>query len=133
MPYAAIRYDVIPGHEDEIAEIFANFRRVSTPVLKNEQGEEVGQLLGSAVFISGEIVIRVIHYEGDFRAIGRHMGQQSGVHDLEGKLAKYLKTQRDTSTPEKFAEYFRNANMRCIAQLTKDNYPGPVPAGAQQG
>ncbi|MFI6823872.1 SchA/CurD-like domain-containing protein [Micromonospora sp. NPDC050187] len=133
MPYAAIRYDVIPGHEDEIAEIFANFRRVSSPVLTDEKGEKVGELLGSAVFIKDEIVIRVIHYEGDFSAIGRHMGQQAGVHDLEGRLAKYLKTQRDTSTPEKFAEYFRNATMRCIAQLNKENYPGPVPAGVQQG
>lgn len=131
MPYAAIRYDVIPGHEDEIAEIFSNFRRVSTPVMTNEQGEEVGRLLGSAVFIKDEVVIRVIHYEGDLSAVGRHMGQQPGVHDLEGRLAPYLKTKRDTSSPEKFAQHFRNSHMRCIAQLTKENYPGPLPAGVE--
>lgn len=30
MPYAAITYLVKPGHEDEIAEIFAGFQRVDT-------------------------------------------------------------------------------------------------------
>ena len=133
MPYAAISYDVKPGYEEEIAAIFSDFRRVSSPVMTNEKGEEVGRLLGSAVFIKGDIVIRVIHYEGDIADVGRHMGKQAGVHDLEGRLAQYLKVQRDTSTPEKFAEYFRNANMRCIAQLTKENYPGKLPVSAQQG
>ena len=38
MPYAAITYDVKPGHEDEIAELFANFQRADTPILHNEDG-----------------------------------------------------------------------------------------------
>jgi hypothetical protein len=123
MPYEAITYHVKPGFEEEIAEIFGAFQRVDTPDFTAEDGAPAGRLLGTAVFIQGEIMVRVIHYEGDFSAIGRHMAQQKGVHLLEAKLAPYLKQQRDTSTSEAFGTYFRNAKMRCISQLTVDTHP----------
>jgi hypothetical protein len=122
MPYAAITYDVKPGHEDEIAEIFAGFQRVDTPDMTDENGDQVGRLLGTAVFIKDEIMVRVIHYEGDFAAIGKHMATQKGVHLLEARLAPYLKRQRDTGTAESFGQYFRNAGMRCISQLSVDTH-----------
>ncbi|WP_410601157.1 SchA/CurD-like domain-containing protein [Amycolatopsis sp. lyj-90] len=123
MPYAAITYEVKPGHEDEIAEIFAGFQRVDTPDLRDESGEHAGRLVGTAVFIKGGFMVRVIHYEGDFAAIGRHMATQRGVHELEAKLAPYLVRQRDTSNPEAFGKYFRAAGMRCISQLSADDLP----------
>ncbi|WP_433261224.1 SchA/CurD-like domain-containing protein [Actinosynnema sp. CS-041913] len=123
MPYAVITYDVEAGHEDEIAGIFGAFRRVDTPTLRDEDGNPVGRLLGTAVFIKGELMVRVIHYEGDFAAIGRHMATQRGVHLLEEKLAPYLKRKRDTGTVEGFGSYFRDATMRCISQLSVDTHP----------
>ncbi|GAA1858967.1 SchA/CurD-like domain-containing protein [Asanoa iriomotensis] len=122
MPYAAITYHVQPGHEDEIAEIFANFRRVDTPVMRDDDGNEVGKLLGTAVFIKDDVMVRMIHYSGDFRAIGRHMATQRGVHLLEEKLAPYLAIPRDSRTPEGFQRYFRDATMRCISQLSIDTH-----------
>lgn len=125
MPYAAVTYRVKPGHEEEIAEIFANFRRVNTPDFTGEDGKPAGRLLGTGAFIKDDIVVRVIHYEGDFEAIGRHMSQQKGVHILESKLAPYLSEERtvDTTTPEGFAEHFRQSTMRSIAQLTAETHP----------
>ncbi len=124
MPYAAITYRVKPGHEDEIAEIFGGTKRVSTPVLRDDSGDEVGKLLGTAVFIKEDVVVRIIHYEGDFAAIGRHMGQQQTVHLLESQMAKYLAENRDTTDTGKFANHFRNSTMRCISELTVDTLPG---------
>ncbi|MEV4438285.1 SchA/CurD-like domain-containing protein [Streptomyces sp. NPDC049577] len=124
MPYAAITYRVKPGHDDEIAEIFAGFQRVDTPELPGQApGEAAGRLLGTGVFIKDDILVRVIHYEGDFAAVGRHMAAQRGVHLLEEKLRPYLAEPRDTSTPEGFAAYFREATMRSIAQLSVDTHP----------
>ncbi|MFL6140717.1 MAG: SchA/CurD-like domain-containing protein [Labedaea sp.] len=120
MPYAAITYDVKPGHEDEIAELFAGFQRADTPVLRNEAGEEVGRLVGTAVFIRGGTLVRFIHYEGDFIAVAKHMGQQKGVHLIEDKLQPLLAEPRDTSTPEKFREHFAKSLMRCISQLSTE-------------
>lgn len=123
MPYAAITYKVKPGHEDEIAEIFANFRRVDTPELRNVDGERSGRLLGTAVFIQDEVMVRIIHYEGDLADVSRHMSGQKGVHSLEAKLAPYLAEQRATDTQEGWNRYFRNATMRCISQLSVDTHP----------
>jgi hypothetical protein len=123
MPFAAITYRVKPGHEDEIAEIFAKFQRVNRPEYQGDNGQQAGKLLGTAVFIKDDIIVRVIHYEGEFAAIGRHMAAQKGVHLIEDALAPYLAEQRDTSTPDGFGAYFRDATMRCISQLTVDTHP----------
>lgn len=123
MPYAAITYDVKPGHEDAIAGIFASFTRVKSPVLHDEQGAESGRLLGTAVFIRDDLMVRVIHYEGDLADVSRHMADQPGVHALEAKLAPYLAVPRDNRGQEKFGRYFRAATMRCISQLCVDTLP----------
>ncbi|MFH8349824.1 SchA/CurD-like domain-containing protein [Streptomyces sp. NPDC018045] len=123
MPYAAITYRVKPGHEEEIAEIFAGFQRVDRPEFAGETGEQAGRLLGTAVFVKDDVLVRVIHYEGDFAAVGRHMAAQKGVHVLEEKLAPFLAEDRDTRSAQGFAAYFRDATMRSIAQLTVDTHP----------
>lgn len=123
MPFAAITYRVKPGHEDEIAEIFAGFQRVSTPEYRGDDGQQAGRLLGTAVFIKDDVMVRVIHYEGEFSAIARHMASQKGVHLIEETLAPYLAEQRDTGTREGFGAYFRDATMRCISQLSVDTHP----------
>ncbi|GHF22072.1 SchA/CurD-like domain-containing protein [Streptomyces morookaense] len=128
MPYAAITYRVKPGHEDEIAEIFAGFRRVDTPDFADEAGEAAGRLLGTAVFVKDDVLVRVIHYAGDFAAIARHMAAQQGVHLLEEKLAPFLAEERDTRSAPDFVTYFRNATMRSIAQLTVDTHPATAEA-----
>ncbi|MFE9770441.1 SchA/CurD-like domain-containing protein [Streptomyces sp. NPDC005931] len=128
MPYAAIQYRVKPGHEDEIAKIFQEFQRVDTPDFRGQDGSAAGRLLGTAVFVKDDVVVRVIHYEGDFAAIGRHMAAQQGVHTAEARLAPFLAEPRDTSSPAAFAEYFRNATMRTVAQLTVDTHPAGAAA-----
>ncbi|GHF65453.1 SchA/CurD [Streptomyces mashuensis] len=124
MPYAAITYRVRPGHEDEIAELFAGFRRVDTPEFKDASGRAAGKLLGTAVFVKDDVLVRVIHYEGDFGAIAGHMAAQPGVHAIEEKLAPFLAEPRDTSTADGFAAYFRDATMRRVAELSVDTHPG---------
>ncbi|WP_327085921.1 SchA/CurD [Nonomuraea sp. NBC_01738] len=123
MPYAAITYPVKAGHEEEIAKIFAGFQRVDTPKITDESGQEVAKLLGTAVFIKDDVMVRIIHYQGDFSAIGRHMARQSGVHLVEEQLAPYLREQRDTGSERAFGRYFANAAMRCISQLSIDTHP----------
>jgi hypothetical protein len=123
MPYAALMYRVKPGHDDEIAEIFAGFQRMDTPQVRDAGGELAGRLLGTAVFVKDDVVVRMIHYEGDLAAIGRHVGGQRGVHLVEAALAPFLAEQRDTQTPESFAAFFHSATMRRVSELTVDTHP----------
>ncbi|MEU6847629.1 SchA/CurD-like domain-containing protein [Streptomyces sp. NPDC046716] len=128
MPYAAIMYRVKPGHEDEIAEIFENFQRVDTPDFAGADGQAAGRLLGTAVFVKDDVVVRFIQYEGDVTAIGRHMGAQAGVHSAEAQLVPLLAEARDTSTPEAFAAHFRNSVMRKVSELSVDTHPAGATA-----
>ncbi|MER5256819.1 MULTISPECIES: SchA/CurD-like domain-containing protein [unclassified Streptomyces] len=125
MPYAAISYRIKPESQEEVAELFSGFQRVSTPVFTDDDGQEVGRLLGTAVFLQDDVLVRVIHYEGDFAQIGRHMGAQKGVHILEEKLAPHLAEARetDTQTVDGFTSHFRSSVMRCISQLSIDTHP----------
>jgi hypothetical protein len=118
MPYAAISYDIKPGYEDEIAELFASFRRVDSPVLRSDDGQQVGALLGTAVFIRDGLLVRFIHYEGDISEVGRHMSRQPGVHHLEQALKPYLATPRDTAAPDRFEAFFAKNLLRCVQQFS---------------
>jgi hypothetical protein len=124
MPYAAITYSIKPGFEDEIAELFGSFQRVSSPVLHDERGEESGTLLGTAVFIRDDLLVRFIHFEGSIEDVGRHMAGHPGVHAIEERLKPYLSEPRDTATPERFEKFFAASLMRCIQQFGR-----PVGAG----
>lgn len=117
MPYAAIKYDVKPGHEKEITELFSHFKRAESPVFRDEDGNETGRLVGTAVFLLDGVVVRFIHYEGDIADVGKHMSHQRGVHILEEKLQPYLAAPRDTTTPEAFRAHFDNSLLTCISQL----------------
>ncbi len=118
MPYAAIKYDVKPGHEKEITELFSHFKRADTPVFRDENGNETGRLVGTAVFLTETAVVRFVHYEGELADVGKHMGQQRGVHILEEKLQPYLAKPRDTTSPEKFRAHFADSLLTCISQLS---------------
>lgn len=126
MPYAAITYDVKPGHEAEIRDVFSRFRRPESPVLHDAGGEPVGMLLGTGLFIQGGLMVRVIHYEGGtVEDVARHMSVQEGVHLIETELAPYLATPRetDTTTPEGFVAHFETALM---AEVQQFQLPGEI-------
>jgi SchA/CurD like domain len=117
MAYAAITFNVRPGTEDRVDEIFAGFQRATSAVVE-EDGREVARILGTALFIKNTTLVRVIHYEGDLAAVSRFMGRQHGVREAERKLAEILETPRDSSTDDGFRDFFRNSSMRSIAQFS---------------
>lgn len=131
---AAITYDIKPGHEDEIAEIFsaANFRRADTPVLRDEDGTEVGRIHGTGLFIRDGFMVRVIHHDGDIAAVGRHMAGQKGVKEAERRLLPYLATPRDTETPERFRSHFQSSLMTKLQDRELSARPGKIAAMAHR-
>ncbi|OLB65369.1 MAG: hypothetical protein AUI10_07190 [Actinobacteria bacterium 13_2_20CM_2_72_6] len=126
MTFAAIMYKVQPGHEEEIAEIFspANFKRVGTAQVQDQQGEQSGRILGTGLFIQDDTMVRVIQHEGSLADLGAHMGSQRGVHEAERRLAPFLAAQRDTETSEGFQAHFRNSIMQCVQQRAIEERPG---------
>jgi hypothetical protein len=125
MTFAAITYPVASGHEEEIADIFSrrNFKRASTPVLRNDAGRRVGMLLGTGLFLRHDRMVRIIQFHGEVADVARHMAMQEGVQEAERRLAPLLREPRDTTTVEGFLAYFSRSMMRCVAQSVVADRP----------
>nr|BAJ52707.1 hypothetical protein [Streptomyces sp. TA-0256] len=126
MATAAITYKIKPGFEEEIAAIFADFKRAGSPVMRDENGKEVGRIKATALFIKDDRMVRFIQFDGTLEDVGRHMAGQEGVKEAERKLAPYLAEPRDTTTVEGFLTYFRNSSMRCLSELSIDSLPPEI-------
>ncbi|AGL16622.1 SchA/CurD-like domain-containing protein [Actinoplanes sp. N902-109] len=123
MSIAAISYDIKAGHEEQIAEIFGNFRRTGSPVIRDESGAEVGRIVSTALFIKGATMVRFIEYEGRLSDVARFMAAQPGVREVEQRLKPYLSRPRDTGTVEGFIATFERSTMRCLSLLSTADTP----------
>jgi hypothetical protein len=123
MPFVAITYDIKPGCEEELAEIFGNFRRVGSPAVPSGEQAPATRILATALFIRDDTMVRFIEYEGDIDAVARHMASQPGVQEIERKLKPYLTKPRDTDTVEGFVATFKRSMLRCISQLSVPRTP----------
>jgi hypothetical protein len=121
MPFVAITYDIKPGCEEELAEIFGSFRRVGSPAVRG--AGETTRILATALFIRDDTMVRFIEYEGDLDAVIRHMATQPGVQEIERKLKPYLTRPRDTDTVEGFVATFKRSMLRPISQLSVPREP----------
>lgn len=123
MPFVAISYDIKPGCEDELAEIFGNFRRVGSPAVSGNGSVPAAQILATALFIRDDTMVRFIEYEGDLDTVIRHMAAQPGVQEIERKLKPFLTRPRDTDTVEGFVATFKRSMLRSISQLAVPRIP----------
>lgn len=123
MPFAAVTYDIKPGFEDEIDEIFANFRRVGSPKIEARRDEPVGKVVATAVFIRDATMVRVTEHEGDLDAIARHVATQPGVREGEEKLGSYSAKRRETGTVKTFLGVFNRSLLRRVSQLSVHDLP----------
>ncbi|MET9773513.1 SchA/CurD-like domain-containing protein [Streptomyces sp. NPDC006367] len=127
MPFAAITYDIKPGHEKELSEIFGSFRRVRSSRVEDESGQPAGTILATAVFLRDDTLVRVIEYTGDLDAVARHMAMQPGVREVEARLKPYLSRPRDTDTVEGFVATFRRSLLNTVAEISvRDGAPAPA-------
>jgi len=115
MPFAAITYDIEAGHEDEVAEVFSNFRRPASPTVP---GRSDTSIKATAVFIRDGLLVRFIEYEGDLEAVARYMAAQPGVQEVERKLKPFLSKPRDTGTVDGFVRTFQRSLLRSVTQLS---------------
>jgi hypothetical protein len=118
VPIAAITYDIKPNCEAEIEAVFSGFRRTGSTDVRDGSGTTTTRILGTALFIRDDTMVRFIEYEGDLDAVARHMASQPGVQEVERRLAPYLARPRDTSTVEGFVATFQRSLLRCISRLS---------------
>jgi SchA/CurD like domain len=115
----ALIWNVKAGTEGQVEELFRNYK---TPerVVRDENGNEVGKLLSTQVFMKDNTLVRVMEIEGELRDVAAHLGRQPAIRELEAKLDPLCETPRDMASPEGARAYFQSAMMRCLVSRKLD-------------
>ena len=115
--WLALYFGLKPGHEEAVKEIFRNSGRPDHEV-KDENGQVVGRLLRTIIFVGQEKAVRVIEVEGDMMQVSRHMSRQDEVREVEDALDEHLAEPRNVRTPEGAMAFFMKAGMEMIIHRT---------------
>lgn len=116
----ALLYKLKPGSEEAVTEIFQQSGRPDHEV-KDDEGNVVGTLLRTMVFMGTEACVRVIEVDGDMIMVARHMGRQESVRAFEERIEEHLAEGRDMRSPQGAQEFFRRSGMRVILDRKHDD------------
>jgi len=118
--WLALLYKLKPGNAEAVSEIFRQSGRPDHDV-RGEDGNVIGRLLTTMVFVGDEAAVRVIEVEGDPRAVAGHISQQPEVKEFEQKIEEYLAEPRDLSNPEGAKAFFHRSGMRQVIMRRHDD------------
>jgi hypothetical protein len=109
----ALLYKLKAGEEEAVADLL---RATGRPdhVVKDDDGNVVGQLLTTMVFVGEETAVRVIEFEGNLPAVSKHMSRQPEVAEFERGVEKHLSEPRDMGSPEGARAFFQKRGLRPI-------------------
>ena len=116
----ALYWTIKPGSEDAVRELFRNYGRPD-PVVKDDEGNVKGRLLGTQVYMKGNVVIRAMEIDGDIRDVAPHLGKQPAIQELERKLDEHLEEPRDMSDPEGARKFFISTMMETLIARRHDD------------
>ena len=111
--WLALLYKMKPGFEDEVTNLFTSCGRPDHDG-RDEEGNVVGRLLTTMVFVGKEAAVRVIEVEGDVRVVAGHISQQDEVKEFERGIEQYLAEPRDLSNPEGARAFFQRSGMQNV-------------------
>src|SRR3954447_22702199 len=109
----ALMWDVKPGSEEEVQELFKGYKSPDH-IVKDADGNEVGKLLTTIVFMKGQTIVRAVEIEGSLPEAAAHLGRQPEIQALEEKLDPHLAKPRDMSDPEGARKFFIESIMQTL-------------------
>ena len=118
--YFAVTWQIKDGSQDAVRELFHNYGRPEH-VIHDDEGNEIGKLLGTQVFMRDTTIVRVVEADvPNFIELAKHMRKQQAIQDLEDQLDQYLAEPRDMSTPEGARDFFLKSAMECLVSRRHD-------------
>lgn len=120
--YYALKWDIKPGTEEQVRELFRNYGRPDHTIL-DDDGNEIGTLLATQVFLREQTVVRVVETTDGISLpqLGKHMGRQPAIRALEDQLDELVAEPRDMSTAEGAARFFMSAFMELLIARRSDD------------
>ena len=105
----ALAFRVRPGTEDAVAKLLADYEPPALEI------DEHTRLVGTAVFMKGNLVIRVVEVEGDLAKVAPHLAADPAVRVVEQELRQYLAEEPAGSTgPEAQRTFFARRLMTTL-------------------
>jgi SchA/CurD like domain len=119
--YWALMWDIKPGTQDAVRQAFKEYGRPDHTI-RDDDGNEVGTLLSTQVFMKDNTVIRVVETTDDvpLPVLGAHMGRQPAIRELEDKLDQYVAEPRDMSTSDGARAFFIKSTMELLVTRRHD-------------
>jgi hypothetical protein len=119
--YFALMWDVKPGTQDRVRELFHKYGRPDHTI-RDADGNHVGTLISTQVFMKGATVVRVVETTDGVSLpdLGRHMGRQPAIRELEDQLDQLVAEPRDMSTDEGAREFFIKSFMELLVTRRHD-------------
>ncbi|MBB1253386.1 SchA/CurD-like domain-containing protein [Streptomyces alkaliterrae] len=101
----AITFRVKPGSEEAVRRLLTDY---PPPEPRAADGT---RLLGTSVFMKGDVVVRMLEIEGELASAMAHLATQPAVRELERRLDPHLLEPRDMSSREGARSFFQRALM----------------------
>jgi SchA/CurD like domain len=118
--WLALLYKMKPGNKDAVAKLFQETGRPDHDV-RDDDGNLVGRLLTTMVFVGEDAAVRVIEVDGDPRVVAGHISRQPEVKEFESKVEQYLAEPRDLSNPEGARAFFHRSGMQNVLLRRHDD------------
>lgn len=119
--YVSLMWDIKEESRDAVRALFHDYGRPDHAI-KDDDGNEVGTLLSTLVFMKDTHVVRVVETTDgvDLPTLAKHMGRQPAIRDLEEKLDEHIAEPRDMSNPEGAREFFIKSIMELLVARRHD-------------
>lgn len=114
----AIAFRIKPESQDDVRRILANYGR---PTLTLEDGT---RLLGTAVFVKGDLVLRVVDIDGDLLSAVQGLARDPVIQEVERALNPHLVEPRDLDDPTSVRRFIDKARMELITHRDTDPSKG---------
>jgi hypothetical protein len=110
----AILFRVKPESRTAVRALLAGY---DPPEHTTEDGT---RLVSTSIFMSGDVVVRMMEIDGNLPSVMAHLAKQPSVQQLERDLDPHLAEPRDMRSPEGARAFFRSAMMDHVATRRAD-------------
>jgi hypothetical protein len=117
----ALTFRIRPGSQAAVAALLSDY---PAPRLQTDDGT---RLLGTAVFLAGEVVVRALELDGDLASVVPHLAQDPVIQQVERALVPHLADPYDPSDPASRGRFLARRLMERVTHR-ENAAPGEWPA-----
>ena len=116
----ALTFRIKPASHNAVAELLADYRAPRLEI------DDDTRLLGTAVFASGDVVVRAVEVLGDLAKVAPHLSRDPAIQQVERALVPHLADPYDPADPAARGRFFAQRLMERVTHR-ENEVPGDWP------